>query len=258
MPLRQLKSLYEKRRQTLQEASNSRKLGHERKEQVIGALGEIDSFIKTIDTLREQEITDNQKINARLSLDLGHSIFKGINEKFQSRFDKSETRKNLVLLFLKKCETNMRYDFYSKLAKKEGYEVIAHTFAEFSSQEKEHAQLIFKYLHWDRKTKENLLESADIERQCHTKLYDEFEDTAFKEKFKEIGEFIRELSDIEAEHEKQFIKVLKILQDNKIFLSDIISKWKCRNCGYVTETKMAPKKCKVCKKDQAFFEVWKE
>jgi rubrerythrin len=258
MPLRQLKSVYEKRKHTMKELLKNRRLGHDRREQVNGALSEIDSFIKTIDTLREQEIKDNQKISARLSLDLGHSIFKGINEKFQSRFDKPETRRNLVLLFLKKCETTTRYGFYSELAKKEGYEAIAHNFAEFSGQEKEHAQLLFKYLNWDRKTKDNLLESADIERQCHTKLYDEFEDTAFKEKFKEIGDFIRELSDIEAEHEKRFIKVLKVLQDNKAFSSETISKWKCRNCGYIAETKLAPKKCKVCKKSQAFFEVWKE
>lgn len=258
MPLRRLKSLYEKRQQTLKELLHDRKITPARKEQIHGALGEIDSFIKAIDTFREQEIQDNQKLDEKTSLDVSKSIFKSIHEKIKSRFDSSKTRKNLILLFLKKTETTVRYEFYSKLAKNEGYESIAHVFKEFSEHEKEHARILFKYLGWDMKTKYNVMESADIERQCHSKMYDEFEDTAMKEKFKDIAEFVRELSEIEAEHEKKFLRLMKIMNDNRVFSSDMIVRWKCRNCGYVSDAKEAPKKCKVCKKTQAFFEIHKE
>ena len=134
----------------------------------------------------------------------------------------------------------------------------AHVFKEFSEHEKEHARIIFRYLGWERKTKENLIESADLERQCHSKLYDEFEDTATKEKFRDIAEFIGDLSGIEAEHEKRFLRLLKALKENKAFAQDSVVRWKCRNCGHIIDAKEAPKKCKVCKKSQAFFEVHAE
>jgi rubrerythrin len=258
MPLRQLKSLYEKRQQTLTALLKDRKITPIRREQIHGALSEIDSFLKAIDTFRDQEIQDNRKLDAKTSIDVSKSIFKSIHDKVKSRFDSSETRKNLVLLFLKKTETTVRYEFYSKLAKNEGYESIAHVFREFSDNEKEHAKILFKYLGWDNKTKLNIMEAADIERQCHTKMYDEFEDTAMKERFKEIAEFIKELSEIEAEHEKKFLRLMKIMHDNRVFTADMIVRWKCRNCGYVSDAKEAPKKCKVCKKTQAFFEIHKE
>lgn len=258
MPLRQLKSLYEKRKNTLNDLLKDTKIGMIRKEQINGAIAEIESFLKSIETFREQEIQDNRKLDAKTSLNISKGIFKSINDKLKSRFDNSQTRKNLMLLFIKKCETSIRYEIYSKLAKNEGYESIAYTFKECSDNEKEHAKLLFKYLNLDNKTRDNIIDSADIERQYHSIMYDEFEDTASKEKFKDIAEFIKELSDIEAEHEKKFLKLLKIIHENKMFIADSIVRWKCRNCGHVTDSKEAPKKCKVCKKTQAFFEIHKE
>ncbi|GIU70378.1 MAG: hypothetical protein KatS3mg002_1614 [Candidatus Woesearchaeota archaeon] len=258
MPLRQLKSLYEKRRHTLSELLKDKKLNARRRDEINGAITEIDGFLKTIDTFRDQEIEDNRKIDKKTSIDISKNIFRSIHEKIKSRFDSSQTRKNLILLFLKKAETTLRYEFYSKIAKKEGYESIAHIFKEFSEHEKEHARILFKYIGWDMKTIYNIMESADIERQCHSKMYEEFEDTAHKEKFKDIADFIKELSEIEAEHEKKFLKLMKIMHDNKLFTAETIVRWKCRNCGYITDSKDAPKKCKVCKKNQAFFEIHKE
>ena len=258
MPLRQLKSVYEKRKLTLESTLKSGKLSTQRRDQINGAIAEIDSFLKTIDTFREQEIEDNKKLDAKNSLDISKGLFKSIHDKVKSKFDSSETRKNVMVLFLKKCETTIRYEFYSKLAKSEGYESIAHIFRELSDQEKEHAKILFRYLGWDGRTKLNILESADIERQCHSKMYDEFEDTALKEKFKEIAEFIKDLSEIEAEHEKKLLRLMKAMHDNRIFTSESIVRWRCRNCGHILDAKEAPKKCRVCKKTQAFFEVHKE
>lgn len=251
--------MYEKRKNTLSSILKSdKKLNPARREQINGAIAEIDSLLKAIETLREQEIHDNQKLDAKTSLDISKGMFHRIKGNLQSRFDSSETKKNLTLLFLKKCETRVRYELYSKIAKSEGLEKIAHIFREFSEQEKEHAQLVFKHLHWDRATKENVLESADTERQSHSKLYDESEDTARKEKFNEIADLIKELSVIDAEHERRFLSLLKILHENKIFISDNAVRWKCRNCGFQIESREAPLKCRVCKQSRAFFEMWKE
>lgn len=258
MPLRKLKEIYEKRKQMLNELLYDKKISISRKEQIAGAITEIEGLLKTIENLREEEIQDNKKIEEKTSLNINKNLFKSITDKINNKFNSSQTKKNLVLLFLKKAETSIRYEFYSKIAKKEGYENISHIFKEYSEQEKEHARIIFNYLGWDLKTKHNIIEAADIERQCHDKMYEEFEDTAYKEKFKEIGEFIKELSEIEAEHEKKFLKLIKIMNENKLFYSEHIVKWRCKNCGYIAESKEAPKKCKVCKKTQSFFEIHKD
>ena len=80
MPLRRLKSLYEKRQQTLTSLLKDRKINSSRREQIHGALGEIESFLKAIDTFRDQEIQDNRKLDAKTSIDVSKSIFKSIHE----------------------------------------------------------------------------------------------------------------------------------------------------------------------------------
>ncbi len=66
MGLVQLKSLYEKRRQSLVSLLEQHpKLDPARQHQVYGAICEIDILLKTIEHLREQEILDNFELEAR-------------------------------------------------------------------------------------------------------------------------------------------------------------------------------------------------
>jgi hypothetical protein len=66
MPLRQLRSLYEKRRINLvQMLEKNPKLEPARQHQIYGAICEIDILLKTIDHLRDQEIIDNDKLESK-------------------------------------------------------------------------------------------------------------------------------------------------------------------------------------------------
>jgi len=66
MPLRQLRSLYEKRKMNLVELlEKNPKLDPARQHQIYGAICEIDILLKTIDHLREQEIQDNYKLDEK-------------------------------------------------------------------------------------------------------------------------------------------------------------------------------------------------
>ena len=66
MPLRQLRSLYEKRRNNLIELlERNPKLDPARQHQIYGAICEIDILIKTIDHLREQEIKENYALDSK-------------------------------------------------------------------------------------------------------------------------------------------------------------------------------------------------
>jgi len=66
MPLRQLKSLYEKRKMNLVELlERNPKLEPARQHQIYGAICEIDILLKTIEHLREQEIQDNMRLDKK-------------------------------------------------------------------------------------------------------------------------------------------------------------------------------------------------
>ena len=107
-------------------------------------------------------------------------------------------------------------------------------------------------------TNENIREAADIENYYHKDMYAEFESIARHENLEEIADFFKDLSQIEEEHEKKFLKLLRHFHERNIFRSDHVVKWKCRNCGHITDNKEAPKKCPVCKENQGYFEMHAE
>ena len=44
-----------------------------------------------------------------------------------------------------------------------------------------------------------------------------------------------------------------LLEQGKLFVSDVQCAWMCLNCGYIFEGAAAPKVCPVCQHDQGFF-----
>lgn len=66
MPLRQLRTLYEKRKTNLVELlEKNPKLDPARQHQIYGAICEIDILLKTIDHFREQEIHENIQLDKK-------------------------------------------------------------------------------------------------------------------------------------------------------------------------------------------------
>lgn len=67
MPLRNLKNLYEKRKANLIDLlEKNPKIDPARQHQIYGAICEIDVLLKTIDHLREQEIEENNRMDAKI------------------------------------------------------------------------------------------------------------------------------------------------------------------------------------------------
>jgi len=58
----------------------------------------------------------------------------------------TRTEKNLLKAFAGESQAKNRYEFFAKVAKKEGYEQIAEFFQETALQEQQHAKVFFKYL----------------------------------------------------------------------------------------------------------------
>ena len=86
-------------------------------------------------------------------------------------------------------------------------------------------------------------------------MYKEFAKVADEEGFKDIAEQMRLVANIEAEHEKRYLKLLKNIKEDVVFKKDNEVAWICRNCGHVHFGKEAPKVCPTCKHPQAYFEM---
>jgi rubrerythrin len=184
----------------------------------------------------------------------------------------TETEKNLLKSFAGESQARNRYSYFSSQAKKEGFEQISWIFAETADNEKEHAKRFFKFL--DRNgmleitaeypagvigaTVENLKEAAAGENLEWTTLYPNFADVADKEGFPEIASVWREIAKAESGHEARYLKLLANVSTGKVFKKDAPVKWRCRNCGYISEGTTPPDKCPACDHEQAYYELLAE
>jgi len=104
-------------------------------------------------------------------------------------------------------------------------------------------------------TKANLKAAAAGENYEWTQMYPEFEKVAREEGFTEIATVFKEIGEVEEQHEKRYLALLKNVSEGKVFKKDQPMKWKCRNCGYVHEGPSAPEKCPACGYPQNFYEL---
>ncbi len=180
----------------------------------------------------------------------------------------TKTEKNLLAAFAGESQARNRYTFFTAQARTEGFEHIAAIFDETADNEKEHAKRFFKFLEGGEveitagypagiigTTKENLKAAADGEQFEHTTLYPGFAKVAKDEGFPEVAAAFRAIALVEVQHEKRYRKLLKDVEQGKVFKKDKVVRWKCRNCGYIHEGKNPPQKCPACEHPAAFFEV---
>ena len=183
----------------------------------------------------------------------------------------TRTEQNLLKAFAGESQARNRYEFFSRVASKEGYEQIGAIFQETANQEKEHAKRFFKFLEGGMveitasypagvigTTKENLKAAAEGEHKEWTALYPQFAEIAKDEGFPEVATAFKLIAKIEAEHEKRYLKLLQNISEDKVFMKKGKVFWKCRNCGYVYEGEKAPEICPACQHPKSFFELKEE
>ncbi|MDR1941266.1 MAG: rubrerythrin family protein [Endomicrobium sp.] len=179
----------------------------------------------------------------------------------------TKTEQNLLNSFAGESQARMRYTYFASKAKKEGFEQISAIFTETADNEKEHAERFFKFLEGGSlqvtgsypagvigTTVENLRAAAEGENEEHTVLYPQFAEIADKEGFAEIAECWRRVSIAEKHHEARYLELLDNLENDRVFKKDTPIRWKCRNCGYVYESKEAYEKCPACLHSKAYME----
>ena len=194
-----------------------------------------------------------------------------MKEEIPMEFKGSQTEKNLLAAFAGESQARTRYSFFASAAKKEGYEQISAIFQETSDNEKEHAKLFFRHLKGGiveiiasypagiiGTTGQNLLSAAEGEKLEWGLLYPGFGNIAEHEGFSDVALTFRQVSKVEAYHERRYRKLLDDLEKNRVFTRETTTMWKCRNCGYVHESSGAPMKCPVCEHPKAYFEQYCE
>jgi rubrerythrin len=183
----------------------------------------------------------------------------------------TQTEKNLLAAFAGESQARNRYTFFASAARKEGYEQIANIFTETAGNEKEHAEIFFKYLEGGDveimatypagiigTTETNLKEAADGEKLEWSEIYVNFEIIAKDEGFNEIAASFKEIAEVEEFHEGRYRKLAKNIANGEVFKKRAVVKWHCTNCGYIHEGEEAPEECPACKHSQAYYELLSE
>lgn len=184
-------------------------------------------------------------------------------------FQESVTKDNLMRAFAGESQARNRYTFAASQAKKEGMHVISAIFAFTASQEKEHAELFYNHLKEmagenifidggypvdiTESVSELLRKAQHNEYEEHEPVYNTFGKIADEEGFPAIASLFFQIANIEKIHGDRFGRYAELLEQGKLFVSDVETEWMCLNCGYVYKGTKAPIVCPVCRHDQGFF-----
>ena len=184
-------------------------------------------------------------------------------------FKNSETAKNLMRAFAGESQARNRYTFAAGLARAQKMPVVEAVFLYTANQEKEHAEIFYKYLEsldketicvdggyrvdLEQNTLAQLRAAAHNEYEEHDVVYKAFGDKAEEEGFAQIAASFRMIAQIEKTHGERFQYLAGLLEEGRLFRFEKKTVWVCTNCGYICEGEKAPEKCPVCSHDQGYF-----
>jgi len=179
----------------------------------------------------------------------------------------TQTEKNLMAAFAGESQARNRYTYFASKARDEGFMQIAAIFEETSSQEKEHAKRLFKFMEGGTitvtgtfpagpvgTTSENLLEAAGGENYEWKEMYPGFAKTAKTEGLDAIATVFESIAVAEKQHAKRYEELKANVDKGVVFKSSKPVIWRCLNCGYIIEAVEAPKVCPACAHPQSYFE----
>ena len=184
-------------------------------------------------------------------------------------FKNSETKDNLMRAFAGESQARNRYTFAAGQAEKEKLYVVSAVFRYTAEQEKEHAQVFYNHLkelsgetiHVDGGYPVDLADDVakllrmaqHNEYEEHDPVYKVFGDKAKEEGFLNVASSFHKIAEIEKIHGDRFGHLAELLEQNKLFVSDVKTARMCLNCGFVFEGEKVPERCPVCEHDKGYF-----
>ena len=171
-------------------------------------------------------------------------------------FAQSETRLNLMRAFAGESQARNRYTFAAGLARRKNLYVLESVFTFTADQERAHAKVFYNLL--EQVSGQNLQVDGtypvelfpDILDHLRSAQHNEYQEwdhdyagfsrTAQEEGFPEIAHIFSMIAGIEKTHGDRFGKFAELLEQDKLFVSDVQVKWMCLNCGQIIDATMAP------------------
>ncbi|MDL0114785.1 rubrerythrin family protein [Campylobacter felis] len=169
------------------------------------------------------------------------------------------TAVNLMKAFAGESMARNKYDLFADIAEEEGWHAVARHFREAAENEKWHARAEFKAYHElvDGKaldiTTKNLVCAAEGENYEHTIMYPNFAKIAEDEGKKAIARLFTAIGKVEIEHEREYLALKKMLEEEEFFNSEVEELWVCEVCGHIHRGKKAPAACPLCKAPKEYF-----
>lgn len=166
----------------------------------------------------------------------------------------TRTEQNLNTALSGESRAYLKYKWYEKKARDQGLVEIADIFKETSDNEKEHAEIWFRYLAGDSDTRENLKDAIKGENHEWSSMYADFAAVAKEEGFLYLAGLFERVASIEKMHEERYAHYEKAIENKTLLVSeDEQTKWICLNCGYVLTGKEPPAECPVCQEERGYF-----
>ncbi len=170
----------------------------------------------------------------------------------------TQTERNLHTALSAESQAYLRYKWFEKKAKEDGFVAVSELFCDTAENEKEHAEIWFRYLGGWSGTERNLDVAASGENFEWATMYSDFERTAREEGFTVIAELFARVASIERQHEENYRTALQKIKSGEMFCSvNSNAKWICLNCGYIAEGTEPPKVCPTCSHPQGYFKLYR-
>ena len=166
----------------------------------------------------------------------------------------TKTEENLKTAFAGESQARNKYDYFAKVARKEGLLYVAKIFEETAENEKQHAKDEFKLLKGIGDTKANLQTAIEGEHYENSEMYPKFAEEADKEGNREASILFRQIAKVEKEHEERYRKLLEMVKNGTVFKREKPIRWKCSKCGFIHTGKTPPEKCPSCRHPKEYFE----
>lgn len=184
-------------------------------------------------------------------------------------FKNSETKDNLMRAFAGESQARNRYTIAAAQAKKQGLQVIEAVFTFTAEQEKEHAAIFYEHLgnmggesitvdgtypvDINQDVAKLLRFAQHNEYEEHEDVYSNFAKKAQEEGFPNVAATFSMIGRIEKVHGDRFGMFADLLEQNKLFVSDVETLWMCLECGNIYGGTAAPEICPVCHHDKGYY-----
>lgn len=166
----------------------------------------------------------------------------------------SKTEQNLKAAFAGESQARNKYDYYAKVARKEGYHYVAKFFEETALNEKQHAKDEFKLLKGIGDTRANLQAAIEGEHYETIEMYPTFAREAEEEGQSDVARLFTQIAKVEAQHRDRYKRLLDMLESGTLYKREKPVKWICSKCGYVHEGTEPPEICPSCQHPKEYYE----